>query len=712
MGEESERRSPGEHSLLAAALRYAERGWHVFPVTVRWDEALGKKVSTFPGSWRVISTADPAAIERWFGPGGLYAHGHVAIDCGKSGLVVVDVDGPEGAKAWRRLAAEYRVSETASVRTPSGGMHYYFRAGATGLDGGDVTAALYRAGIDSSGKVAGHVDVRGDGGLVYAPPSADARGPYEWSGGEPSSTGQLARVPLFVCRAVPVKGSAASESPDDGPVTASVLEPGPFAPPARMFTAGEARRYVGEKLAAFREMRTPEDHGFNDALNALAVLYGHFVPEFVSASAAAHAMYAAAEANRSVEYQGAADVRATIRSGLRKGMSEPYARTPEVEVPDFTAPVSVGSAEVGQGGTVASATPTSELGPVEKLLARMVDSADLGELAYPEPLIDGVLDLSSESWIIGAPGGFKSFVALDWACHVATGTPWRGQGVKPGRVVYVVAEGKKSMRQRREAWSQVYELEPDRGQLHFLPEPVQVTDQMGWAVLVEACRRIGPALIVLDTQARITVGIEENSNGAMGALTEAVRRLKEATGACVLVVHHTGRNGEDARGASAIDGAQDTEMRVDRPKGEAERKLLTAVISTDKQKDGDESVTFEIVMRKVELGINPATGRPVTSLAIEPLNPFSAPLRRPDPDWIENLTENQGETLAAMREHSDTSGATKADLSRWIKERRAEYERPEMPRTSMDSAVRDLVAKELLTRKGARVVLTELLEED
>ena len=35
---------------------------------------------------------------------------------------------------------------------------------------------------------------------------------------------------------------------------------------------------------------------------------------------------------------------------------------------------------------------------------------------------------------------------------------------------------------------------------------------------------------------------------------------------CVLTVHHTGRSGGDARGSSAIDGAQTTELKVN-PKG-------------------------------------------------------------------------------------------------------------------------------------------------
>ncbi|HEY0699801.1 MAG TPA: AAA family ATPase, partial [Micromonospora sp.] len=155
-------------------------------------------------------------------------------------------------------------------------------------------------------------------------------------------------------------------------------------------------------------------------------------------------------------------------------------------------------------------------------------------------------------------------------------------------------------------------------------------------------------LIVLDTQARITVGLDENSNGAMSVLTEAVRKIKEATSACVLVVHHTGRNGQDARGASAIDGAQDTEIRVDRPDGK-KRAELTATVSLDKQKDGDESTRFDVRLQVVNLGTDPETGRPLSFLALKPFDPFAEAVRD-EPDWRANLTENQLEVMDAMRE--------------------------------------------------------------
>jgi hypothetical protein len=80
---------------------------------------------------------------------------------------VLDVDGPAGAQAIRALAADCGlVSSGPLVRTGGGGWHYYLAP--TGL--GNVRPQ----GLE-------HVDWRGRGGYVVAPPSRHASGhPYQW----------------------------------------------------------------------------------------------------------------------------------------------------------------------------------------------------------------------------------------------------------------------------------------------------------------------------------------------------------------------------------------------------------------------------------------------------------------------------------------------------------------------------------------------------
>jgi hypothetical protein len=88
---------------------------------------------------------------------------------------VLDIDGPEGAQAIRKLAATHGLHSSGPlVHTGGGGWHYYVAA--TGL--GNVHPRDLE-----------HVDWRGRGGYVVAPPSRHASGhPYQWVDGRDLST--------------------------------------------------------------------------------------------------------------------------------------------------------------------------------------------------------------------------------------------------------------------------------------------------------------------------------------------------------------------------------------------------------------------------------------------------------------------------------------------------------------------------------------------
>jgi Bifunctional DNA primase/polymerase, N-terminal len=82
----------------------------------------------------------------------------------------LDVDGPAGTHAIQELAAAHGVQSSGPlVRTGGGGWHFYLAP--TGL--GNVSPAELE-----------HVDWRGRGGYVVAPPSRHASGqPYRWTPG-------------------------------------------------------------------------------------------------------------------------------------------------------------------------------------------------------------------------------------------------------------------------------------------------------------------------------------------------------------------------------------------------------------------------------------------------------------------------------------------------------------------------------------------------
>ncbi|OLT27763.1 hypothetical protein BJF83_17420 [Nocardiopsis sp. CNR-923] len=105
-----------------------------------------------------------------------------------------------------------------------------------------------------------------------------------------------------------------------------------------------------------------------------------------------------------------------------------------------------------------------------QIRAALLDSEGMDALPPPAPLIDGVLYLDSLSWLHGKPGHGKSFVALDWAAHIASGIAWQDRDTTRGPVLYLVAEGTSGMAERKRAWEAEHGHRMD---VIFLPMAVQ-----------------------------------------------------------------------------------------------------------------------------------------------------------------------------------------------------------------------------------------------
>ncbi|WP_143662317.1 AAA family ATPase [Streptomyces sp. Amel2xC10] len=278
---------------------------------------------------------------------------------------------------------------------------------------------------------------------------------------------------------------------------------------------------------------------------------------------------------------------------------------------------------------------------VDRMLGALLDTDGLDKIKPLEPLVGDLLALNTLSRVIGPSGTFKSFVLLDIAGHVGTGMKWHGHYVRQGVVVYLVAEGEQGIRKRVRAWEQHHGMRMDH--VRFLPRPVQAASPE-WDVLIEAMRRVAPALIIIDTQARVTLGVEENSNTEMGKVVDRMDQLRSSTKACVTLVHHTGHVGEHGRGASAVKGALQSELVVSRKGDKIPNTVLT--IKSGKQKDEDQDGDIEFGLKKVSLnGELKPDGRPVTSLVLVSLDtPQDGP--RPAPEgsveWIVQRLDQAG----------------------------------------------------------------------
>lgn len=117
------------------------------------------------GGWRnsLITTKNELASEL---DGN--APRNLAVATGsESGILVVDIDGEVGLRNFLELAATEAIFEpTLSVRTGSGGLHYYYRY--------DKAHALR----NSASFIEPGIDIRAEGGLAIAPGSLHRCGSY------------------------------------------------------------------------------------------------------------------------------------------------------------------------------------------------------------------------------------------------------------------------------------------------------------------------------------------------------------------------------------------------------------------------------------------------------------------------------------------------------------------------------------------------------
>lgn len=240
---------------------------------------------------------------------------------------------------------------------------------------------------------------------------------------------------------------------------------------------------------------------------------------------------------------------------------------------------------------------------------RVLTTAQIENLPPPDPIVAGYLHRDSLAVLYGPPGAAKSFAAIDIAMSITTGSWWHGHEVTPGPVLYIVAEGASGVGARTRAWRQHHGIhQPEKHHpIHWIPRPVQLLDPVATAELGEVCADLAPILVVVDTLARCTLGAEENSAKDMGAVVDTLDQIRRSCAACVLALHHSGKdNTKGARGSTALLGAVDTELSI-----AAEDPYR--VLRTTKQKDGPEASDLRLSL--VPVGDSCVLGAPTQPAA-------------------------------------------------------------------------------------------------
>ena len=119
-------------------------------------------------------------------------------------------------------------------------------------------------------------------------------------------------------------------------------------------------------------------------------------------------------------------------------------------------------------------------------------------------------------------------------------------------------------------------------------------DQYIRSILDEVTKLTDVSLIVIDTLASVFGSYNENNTPYMNLFITNCNKLRDA-GPSVMVAHHTGHNGERARGNSAFYAALDTEMRVSKNKSNVE-------LSCSKMKDAEQFDPVKFRMVACDLG--------------------------------------------------------------------------------------------------------------
>jgi putative DNA primase/helicase len=140
------------------ALKYWERGWSVIPINKDKTPAIS--------SWTKYQTQLPTRqeVEQWWTA---YPDANIAVICGISNIIVVDIDYGHGSETNKPDVAGLELPITLVSKTGSGGFHYIYKK---------------RKGL--MGKKTGYrnlVDIQSENAYIILPPSLHACGNnYEW----------------------------------------------------------------------------------------------------------------------------------------------------------------------------------------------------------------------------------------------------------------------------------------------------------------------------------------------------------------------------------------------------------------------------------------------------------------------------------------------------------------------------------------------------
>jgi hypothetical protein len=204
----------------------------------------------------------------------------------------------------------------------------------------------------------------------------------------------------------------------------------------------------------------------------------------------------------------------------------------------------------------------------------------VGEISSEEDahrwLVEELWGARSVGVIGGAPKCSKTWLGLDLALSVATGTACLGKYVvpEPGPVLmYLAEDALPAVRERVAGMTRHRNIELRGVEIHLITAGALRLDRDRDRMrLLETTRRLRPRLLLLDPLVRLH-GIDENSASEVAALLAYFRSLQRLLDVSVILVHHTRKNaaggisaGLGLRGSSDIHAFGDSNLYLRRAK--------------------------------------------------------------------------------------------------------------------------------------------------
>jgi hypothetical protein len=338
--------------------------------------------------------------------------------------------------------------------------------------------------------------------------------------------------------------------------------------------------------------------------------------------------------------------------------------------------------------------------------------------------VKGIIPAGHNILIMGPSGSGKSFEATTLALAVARGIPYGGRRVKRAGVVYLNYEGKSGMAKRLRAYEQHHAVVDESIPFAWMTRPPGLyANEENATALAKDIKELTKSwtipvgVIVVDTHNAATRGSSEIKTEDVSKIMERYAKVQEETGASLWIIGHTNANGEH-RGNEVLANNIETTLLIEKVRDgwgknatfqrDASGNTLRRV-TVRKQREGADGISWDFVLRSVELGIDD-DGDVITSMV--PIHLDVGRAAGPKPR--KPLTIEEKFFVLALRDANDEFGvATPAGLdvarsvtrvTRWVDfvevyDGRSTYDRDNESETNKHRRVRQNVGKALINRQ-------------